>query len=104
MKTLEHDLKAQPRLPLPPDWKADILANVALDDSQSHEGTLRWLLPLWLRYGIAAIWILSLSFHLMTPPSGSAISHDDASPVPSHLRANHWMLALRTYQELDHAY
>lgn len=105
MKTLEDDLKSQPRRHLPPDWKAEILANAAGDLSSPEEGSLRWLVPTWLRYGVAALWIVTLTLHFMTPRSKAPASLASAKPATTvDGQAVSWLLAKHNYPYDDLIY
>lgn len=68
MKTLEDDLKAQPRRALPTAWRDEILDNAAGNLAEQPEKTLlAWLMPRRLCLGLAAVWAVILVLHGTTP-------------------------------------
>ena len=101
MNKLERDFIAQPRRTLPPEWREEILANAVGSDAAVGHSTIPWLVPRWLRYGVAAAWILSLALHLMTPNMnhGKPLNPTTSNTSPDHPAK--WALAIQNYHD-DH--
>ena len=99
MNKLEHDLKAQPRQALPPEGREEILANAAGDDSTINHGTMSWLLPKWLRCGVAAAWAISLTLHLRTPAVDKEKSLASTTITNKSDHPMKWLLAIQTYHD-----